>query len=136
MARRTVITGIGWVTPLGDNIEEVWSRLQQCESGVEPTSIFDARTFPTQFAAEVKDYDLKRYLGATADQHADAARYTRFALGAAKLAWENSRLGDAADLERDRIGVYLGGGEGPIDFGRLSLRRNDHHDHRQIHSAI
>jgi 3-oxoacyl-[acyl-carrier-protein] synthase II len=114
--RRTVITGIGWVTPLGDNIEEVWGKLQRCESGVEPTTIFDARTFPTQFAAEVKDYDLKRFLGDTADNHADAARNTRFALGAATLAWDNSGLDSVADLKRDRIGVYLGGGEGPIDF--------------------
>lgn len=116
MARRTVITGIGWVTPLGTDIEKVWARLLKGESGVEPTTIFDARTFPTQFAAEVKDFDLARFIGPAAEQHADAARNARFALGAAKMAWDDSGLESAPNLRRDRIGVYLGGGEGPIDF--------------------
>ncbi len=116
MARRTVITGIGWVTPLGTDIENVWARLLKGESGVEPTTIFDARTFPTQFAAEVKDFDLARFIGPAAEQHADAARNARFALGAAKMAWDDSGLESAPNLRRDRIGVYLGGGEGPIDF--------------------
>ena len=116
MGRRTVITGMGWVTPLGCDIESVWRSLLNGESGVEPTTIFDARTFPTQFAAEVRGFDLESFLGADARRHDGAARNARFALAAAKLAWQHSGLDKSDSLRPDRIGVYLGGGEGPIDF--------------------
>ncbi len=63
MRRRVVITGLGWVTPLGQEIETVWKRLLAGESGIAPTTLFDARTFPTTFAAEVKDYDYEKSMG-------------------------------------------------------------------------
>ena len=53
MTRRIVITGLGWVTPLGYDIDAVWQKLLQGESGVRPTRLFDASTFPTTFSAEV-----------------------------------------------------------------------------------
>ena len=58
MRKRVVVTGIGWVTPLGHDIESVWKRLLAGESGIAPTTLFDARTFPTSFSAEVKNYDV------------------------------------------------------------------------------
>ncbi len=116
MGRRTVITGIGWVTPLGCDIEDVWGRLLRCESGIEPTTLFDARTFPTTFSAEVKNFRLEDFLGADAARHADAARNSRFALAATQLAWTYAGLDKKPPPRRERVGVYLGGGEGPIDF--------------------
>ena len=68
-SRRVVITGIGWITPLGHDIESVWKRLLNAESGIAPTTIFDASTFPTQFAAEVKDFDLAAFLGDRYDDY-------------------------------------------------------------------
>jgi len=116
LTRRVVITGMGWITPLGHEIDEVWGRLLRCESGVAPITIFDARTFPTQFAAEVKGFDFERFLGADAARHADASRNARFALAAATMAWKGSGLDRHTVRRPDRTGVYLGGGEGPIDF--------------------
>ena len=63
MQRRVVITGMGWVTPLGCDIESVWQRLLAGESGIAPTTLFDASTYPTTFSAEVKSFDLKDHLG-------------------------------------------------------------------------
>ena len=60
-APRIVVTGTGWVTPLGHDIEGVWKRLLNAESGMAPITRFDARTFPTTFAAEVRDYDVSRF---------------------------------------------------------------------------
>ena len=58
--RRVVVTGMGWVTPLGHDIDGVWKRLMNSESGMGPISRFDARTFPTSFAAEVKkDFEAR-----------------------------------------------------------------------------
>lgn len=116
MRRRVVITGIGWVTPLGTEIDGVWKRLLNGESGVAPTTIFDARTFPTQFCAEVKGFDLQKFLGSRYEEHKSAARNARFALGAAELAWKDARLSGTHGIAPEMIGVYLGGGEGPIDF--------------------
>jgi len=55
---RVVITGMGWVTPMGHDVESVWKRLLNGESGIARTTLFDASTFPTTFSAEVKNYDL------------------------------------------------------------------------------
>ncbi len=116
MDRRVVITGIGWVTPLGDDIEEVWKRLLAGESGIRPTHVFDASTFPTTFCAEVPEALLERLRVANGEAHARSSRNTQFALAAARTAWEHSGLGSALALDRTRVGVYLGGGEGPLDF--------------------
>ena len=60
--RRVVITGMGWITPLGHDLETVWSRLVGGQSGVRTIDRFDASTFPTTFAAQVRDYDFTRYV--------------------------------------------------------------------------
>lgn len=114
--RRVVITGMGWVTPLGAEIDGVWKRLLNGESGVAPTSVFDARSYPTQFSAEVKGFDLQHFLGQRYEQHKSASRNARFALAAAEMAWRDAGLNGAHGVEPGLVGVYLGGGEGPIDF--------------------
>ena len=111
---RIVITGVGWVTPMGDGIEPVWQRLLHGESGVAPTTLFEASTFPTSISAEVKDFDFAAHVPAAAD-HAGAGRNTRFALAACAQAWRMAGL-DAASLDLDRVGMYLAGGEGELDF--------------------
>lgn len=115
MATRIVITGMGWVTPLGHDIESVWTRLQAGESSVAPTQQFDASTFPTQFSAEVKDYDYRPYVKRP-QVHEGVGSNTEFALGAAAQAWEASGLDQFEDLDRERLGIYLGSGEGSLDF--------------------
>lgn len=122
---RVVITGLGWVTPMGHDIEEVWQRLLRGESGIAPTTLFDASTFPTTFSAEVKDYDLSRFV-ADLDKHRDIGRNTAFALGACAQAWQSAGLPPlgSQDTQRnttngidlDRVGIYLGSGEGSLDF--------------------
>jgi 3-oxoacyl-[acyl-carrier-protein] synthase II len=56
MRRRVVITGVGCVTPLGNNVPELWENLKQGRSGVGYTTLFDASNFPTRIAAEVKNW--------------------------------------------------------------------------------
>lgn len=111
---RVVITGMGWITPMGHSLEAVWKRLLNGESGIARTTLFDASTFPTTFSSEVKDYNLADHIPNPAD-HADAGRNTRFALGACMQAWKMAGL-DKADLDLDNVGIYLGSGEGSLDF--------------------
>jgi 3-oxoacyl-[acyl-carrier-protein] synthase II len=107
---------MGWITPLGDDIETVWQRMLNGDNGVDRTTLFDAETFPTQFSAEVKNFQLERYLGEDARLHEDASRNTQFALAAACNAWRHAGLDKWTALDPARVGVYLGGGEGPCDF--------------------
>src|SRR5688500_13678509 len=112
--KRVVITGLGWVTPMGHSIESVWKRLLNGESGIAKTTIFDASTFPTTFSAEVKDYDLSDHIGERAAEHETGGRNTKFALGA--WAQAGKRAGrEPARLDLDRVGIYLGSGEGSLD---------------------
>ncbi len=114
--RRVVITGIGWVTPLGIDIETGWNAMLDGRCGVAPTTLFDASTFPTSFSAQVANFDLASFLGTDAKRHESASRNTHFALAACAQAWKHARLDSASPADRSRIGVYLGGGEGPLNF--------------------
>jgi 3-oxoacyl-[acyl-carrier-protein] synthase II len=120
MNRRVVITGMGWITPLGHEIEAVWKRLLAGESGINKTTNFDAATFPTTFSAEVQNFDVKDFLGERYPDHATCSRNSGFALAAAELAWKAAGLNGAAGVDTEMVGVYLGAGEGPIDFDNFS----------------
>lgn len=111
---RVVITGIGWITPMGHSIEEVWKRLLNGESGIARTSLFDASTFPTSISAEVKNFDLAQHVK-DLSKHKGVGRNTSFALAACAQAWSAAKL-DGGKLALDRVGIYLGSGEGSLDF--------------------
>src|SRR4030095_15238567 len=98
---RVVITGMGWVTPMGHSIEQVWPRLLAGESGISRTTIFDASTFPTSISAEVKDFRLAAHLAATGPT-AGSGRNPQFALAACQQAWKSAGLGGFATDERQR----------------------------------
>ena len=115
---RVVITGIGWITPMGHSIEAVWKRLLAGESGIARTSLFDASTFPTSISAEVKDFRFEDHVRPI-DKHKGAGRNTQFALAACQQAWNDARL-DGATLDLDRVGIYLGSGEGSLDFNAFT----------------
>ena len=112
MRRRVVMTGMGAVTPVGHSVTATFAALLEGTSGVDRITHFDARTFPTTFAAEVKNFDLAKFVP-------DAARFkkcgsnTRFALAAAQMALADA---DFRGVDRGRVGVYLGAGEGSEDF--------------------
>lgn len=113
--RRVVITAMGWVTPLGTDIEQAWGRLLKGESAVGPITRFDASTCSTNFAAEVKDFNLYDHLGDRARAHDGAGLSTQFALAATKAAWDMAGF-DKTPPNLKRTGIYLGAGEGVLDY--------------------
>ncbi|MGO9596449.1 MAG: beta-ketoacyl-ACP synthase II [Isosphaeraceae bacterium] len=117
--RRVVVTGMGMVTPVGKDLESTWAALLEGKSGVGPISLFDARTFPTRIASEVKNFRLENYRD-DASRWAEHSRNTKFALAAAEMAMVDSGLLEMnSHLDRGRFGVYLGAGEGQQDFPRF-----------------
>ena len=120
---------MGWVTPLGFDIETTWQRLLAGDCEIDYTTLFDASTFPSTFASEVRGFELADVLGADYEAHKTAARNAAFALGAAVQAWKASQLDKARQLDRQRIGIYLGAGEGPLDFDAFAKAAVDAWDH-------
>lgn len=112
---RIVITGTGWVTPLGHDIEGVWAKLLRGESGVGPITRFDATTFTTNFAAEVRGLRLEDFFD-DPSAHRHAGLNTRYGLCAAAQAWRQAGLDKSGPVNPRRMGVYLGSGEGSLDF--------------------
>ena len=119
MTERVVITGMGIVCPLGNDVEALWQSILAGRSGVSKTSIFDASTFPTTFDAEVKDYDFAEYTK-NPQLHKDSNRGSGFVIGAANQACRQAKIdvesSEPADgIDRSRLGIYLGAGEGSVD---------------------
>src|SRR5712692_3251102 len=101
MKRRVVITGMGAITPLGNSVEELYQAQLEGRSGVGPIGLFDARRFPTQFAAQVKNFDLSQFVRDPARWDNSGAN-SRFAAAAAHQALADSGLLNGARVERTR----------------------------------
>ena len=119
MKQRVVITGMGVVCPLGHDVETMWDGLMTGKSGAAPTTIFDASTFPTTFDAEVKDYDLSQFVK-NPNLHKHSNRGSSFVLGACVEACKQAAIETETDspidaIDRTRMGIYLGAGEGSVD---------------------
>jgi 3-oxoacyl-[acyl-carrier-protein] synthase II len=109
--RRVVVTGLGLVSPVGIGVEESWSALVAGKSGVGPITLFDASTFPTRIAAEVKGFDPAKFMDRKEVRRND--RFIHFALAAAEMAVKDSGL-DMAKEDADRVGCIVGAGLGGL----------------------
>lgn len=111
--RRVVVTGMGVLTPIGNNVTEFWEALKEGKSGAGPITYFDASDFATQFACEVKGFDPDQY-GIDKKSARRMDLFTQFALASAVMAVEDSAL-DLEKEDRERIGVVFGSGIGGMD---------------------
>jgi len=109
--RRVVITGLGALTPLGNNTEEFWSGLKQGKSGIGPISKFDATDFPTRIAGEVRNFDPLKYVDKKEARRLDP--YLQYAVATSVMAVEDAAL-DPAKVDGTRFGVLIGSGIGGI----------------------
>ena len=109
--RRVVITGIGLVTPLGIGIEENWQALIEGRSGVGPITRFDASSYQTRFAGEVKNFNPEDFLPKKEARKLDL--FLQFALAASQMAMEDARL-TISDEESPRAGAIMGCGLGGL----------------------
>src|SRR5690242_9016238 len=109
--RRVVVTGLGFVSPVGIGVEASWSALVAGKSGIGPITLFDASTFPTRIAGEVKGFDPAQYMDRKEVRRND--RFIHFALAAADMAMKDSGL-DLAKSDAERVGCIVGAGMGGL----------------------
>jgi len=110
-ARRVVVTGLGCVSPLGNDVESTWQAALAGQSGVDYITLFDASEYKTTFAAEVKAFDPQDYVDRKDARRMD--RFTHFSVAATDQALKDSGL-SITDDNRDRVGVILGTGIGGV----------------------
>ena len=116
--RRVAITGIGLVTPVGNDVATTWAALDGVKSGAAPITVFDASGFPTRIAAEVKRFD-ERAITAPRKLLNQANRSQRFALAAAEQAMVDAGI-EPTDADRERWGCAVGTGMMGVSYDELA----------------
>ena len=113
MKRRVVVTGMGAITPVGNDVATTWKALIAGKSGTAPITKFDATNFPVRFAAEVKGFNALDFMERKEAKRAD--HYTQYAVAAARQAMTDAGLSNGSNgMDPDRIGVIIGSGIGGL----------------------
>jgi len=111
--RRVVVTGIGLVTPIGNDLETTWSSLLAGKNGAGPITQFDTSNFATKFGCEVKGWDASKFFDKREVKHLD--RFLQFGVAAAMMALEDSGIGAKVPQgQEERWGSYIGAGLGGV----------------------
>lgn len=111
MSKRVVVTGMGVVSPIGNDVKSFWDGLVSGKNGIDKITRFDASEFKATLAAEVKDFDASEYMEKSEARKLD--RFSQFALAAAAQAVSESGITDS--VKSERFGVYFGSGIGGFD---------------------
>lgn len=111
MERRVVITGLGAITPIGNNVEEFWNGIKNGQCGIDEISLFDTTDFKVKLAGEVKKYNPEDYFDRRNCKRLD--RFTQFAVIAAKEAMEDSKM-NSENTDMERVGCIISSGIGGL----------------------
>jgi 3-oxoacyl-[acyl-carrier-protein] synthase II len=109
--KRVVVTGLGAITPIGNNVKDTWESLVNGVSGAGPVTLFDATNFKTKFACEVKGFDANNYFDRKEARKLD--RYAQFAIVAAGESIKDAGM-DQAEIDKKRVGVVFSSGIGGL----------------------
>ena len=110
--RRVVITGLGQISPVGNDVETAWQNLLAGKSGIGRITKFDASDVSCQIAGEVKDFDISQYLPAKEARRMDS--FIHYGIAGALQAIQDARLDEFAELDKGRVGVNIGSGIGGL----------------------
>ena len=124
MKRRVVVTGMGAVTPVGNDVATMWRSIIEGRSGAGPITKFDASTFDVRFGCEVKGFDALNYMDRKEAKRADM--FTQYAVAAAKQAMDDAGFGGNQGYDPDNTGVIIGSG-----IGGLKIFEEQHDVYRQ-----
>src|SRR3954452_3143129 len=105
--RRVVVTGIGAVTPVGNDAETSWANIIKGQSGIGPLTRLNADEYSAKVAAEVKDFNIEEYVDRKEARKMD--RFTHYAIAASVMAVKDAKL-EITDENAEKIGVWIGSG--------------------------
>lgn len=128
--RRVVVTGLGALTPLGNDVATTWQGITAGRSGIGKIDRFDASEYTTQIGGAIADLDMSDYLAPKDVRKMDA--FLQYGLVAAIQAVNDSGLADNADIDRDRVGVAIGSGIGGLEFIEKNFRLLAEHGPRKV----
>ena len=111
MERRVVVTGLGAITPIGNNVEELWDGIKSGKCGIDDITLFDTTNSKVKIAAEVKNFNPEEHFDRKTAKRLD--RFAHFALMAAREVMKNSKL-DMEKIDKTRFGVAISSGIGGI----------------------
>jgi len=106
--KRVVVTGMGALTPIGNTVEEYWNALVAGKSGAAPITYFDTSKFKTQFACELKNFQVEDFMDKKEARKLD--QFSQYALVTSTQAVDDSGLMNYSELNFDRVGVVWGSG--------------------------
>lgn len=112
--RRVVITGLGMLSPLGNDVASSWQGIKTGRSGIGPIERFDTEGYNTRIGGAIRDLDMEPYLSSKDARKMDA--FLQYGLVAAQQAVEDSRLNEFEDLDKERVGVAIGSGIGGLEY--------------------
>jgi len=118
--RRVVVTGVGAVSPLGNDAKTLWDNIMAGNSGIDTITRVNKEEFPVHVAAEVKDFDAKQYMDRKEARRMDL--FTQYAVAASKMAVEDANL-VIDESNAERVGVWIGCGIGGMDTYEEQLRK-------------
>ena len=110
--RRVVITGLGAITPIGNDVEEFWEGIKEGKCGIDEIKAFDTTNFKVKLAAEVKEYNAEKYFDRREAKRLD--KFSQYAIIASREAWKDSGL-DKEKENMERVGIILGSGIGGVE---------------------
>ncbi len=111
MTRRVVVTGLGIISPVGNDIASAWDSITAGRSGIGPVTRFDASSFPTRIAGEVKGFDVSAYMAPKEARHFDT--FIHYGIAAGAQALKDSGI-EVTQANADRIGAVIGSGIGGL----------------------
>ena len=112
MERRVVITGLGAITPVGNNVEEFWKGIKEGKCGIDEITAFDTTGYKVHLAGEIKGYNAEDYFDKREAKRMD--KFSQYGIIAAREAWKDSGL-DKEKEDMERVGVILGSGIGGLE---------------------
>lgn len=111
MERRVVVTGLGAITPIGNNVEELWDGIKSGKCGIDEITLFDTTNSKVKIAAEVKNFNPEEHFDRKTAKRLD--RFSHFALMAAREVMQDSKL-DMEKIDKTRFGVAISSGIGGL----------------------
>lgn len=127
--RRVVVTGLGAVTPIGNNVKDFWAGIRAGKVGIGPITKFDTTDYKVKIAAEVKDFNAKDHMDPRSARRMDP--FCQYAVTAAKEALEDSGI----DMEKEdpfRVGVIVGSGTEAFRRLKITMKKSSRRDREKL----